>query len=315
METKLHSFIRNFNLKQLKSCFFEEKKSTNADLFKLGNTKEGDKDINCELKSLKLNQDDPIFNELQNRANLLRYEICEHIETTSQFKDISNTTTERIYKLSVTDLFVEKAIDLLDKQSKVYKYMGFIAFFIAVIFVLSGLISAGYQVNIFNVQKDHSTILNHNKEMSELYLNKFNTNKISSNDKESLITNETIIKSVISREITMAWIDSLMTFVKSFTFYGLIVLIAVILKKFGKAVIDQSERLQDKRHALRQGRLYIHLKNGKIETVEELEQAFNWNNSQNNAFADMNTEAMAPWGNVLKEVLNMFPKAIEASKK
>ena len=61
--------------------------------------------------------------------------------------------------------------------------------------------------------------------------------------------------------------------------------------------------------------LVMTAKNGKIETVEELEQAFNWNNSQNNAFADMNTEAMAPWGNVLKEVLNMFPKAIEASKK
>ena len=36
--------------------------------------------------------------------------------------------------------------------------MGFIAFFIAVIFVLSGLISTGYQVNIFNVQKDPNAI-------------------------------------------------------------------------------------------------------------------------------------------------------------
>jgi len=156
-----------------------------------------------------------------------------------------------------------------------------------------------------------------NKESVTLYTSKYTVTAIQSNsaDKQNVITNENIIKELVSREINMAWMDSLMVFMKSFTFYGLLVLTAVVLKRLGKAVIDQAERLHDRKHALRQGRLYIHLKHGEITSVEELETAFNWNSSQNNAFADINTEAQAPWGNVLKEVLNMFPKAIEASHK
>lgn len=116
-------------------------------------------------------------------------------------------------------------------------------------------------------------------------------------DSNQSSANQLFIQSIIDREMEVSWHDLLMGFVKAFTFYGLLVLGAVVLKRFGKALIDQSERLLNRRHALREGRLYLHLKDGRVSTVEEFDQAFNWNATQGNAFADINTEAQSPWGN------------------
>ncbi len=57
------------------------------------------------------------------------------------------------------------------------------------------------------------------------------------------------------------------------------------------------------------------LRKGEISSIEELEKAFNWNHSQNNAFADINPDAMAPWGTMMKEILNALPKTAEAMNK
>lgn len=92
------------------------------------------------------------------------------------------------------------------------------------------------------------------------------------------------------------------SFIKSFTFYGLIITIAVYACRLGKSLFDQAERIKDKRHALRQGRLFVHLNGGKL-TIEELDKAFNWNTSPENAFFHFNPEAQAPWGNMLKEMM------------
>ncbi len=88
----------------------------------------------------------------------------------------------------------------------------------------------------------------------------------------------------------------------------------VLLVAFGKSFIDQAERLFNRRHALREGRLYLHLQNGKVGSVEEFDKVFNWNTSQDNAFATIVTDAQAPWGTALKEALNIIPKAVEAAK-
>ena len=132
---------------------------------------------------------------------------------------------------------------------------------------------------------------------------------------DSKLVNSTNLKDYMDSQESFAMMNAFMSFVKSFTFYGLLVLSAVFLKRYGKAVLDQAERIHDRRHALRQGRLYIHLRDGSIKSVEELERAFNWNSSQNNAFADINTEAQAPWGNALKEIVNIIPKVVESAKK
>ena len=100
--------------------------------------------------------------------------------------------------------------------------------------------------------------------------------------------------------------------IKGITFYGLAILIAVFTARMGKSLFDQSERIKDRRHSLRQGRLFVHL-NGGMVTIEELERAFNWNSTQDNAFHQFNPEAQAPVGNLLKEMMTTLKEVTKAS--
>jgi len=102
------------------------------------------------------------------------------------------------------------------------------------------------------------------------------------------------------------------SFMKSFTFYGLIILFAVYAGRMGKALFDQAERMKDRRHALRQGRLFVHLNGGKL-TIDELDRAFNWNTSQDNAFYHFNPEAQAPWGTMFKEMMLTLRETAKSS--
>ncbi|KHK01084.1 hypothetical protein [Desulfovibrio sp. TomC] len=102
------------------------------------------------------------------------------------------------------------------------------------------------------------------------------------------------------------------SFVKNFTFYGLIITIAVYACRLGKSLLDQAERMKDRRHALRQGRLFVHLNGGKL-SIDELDKAFNWNTSQENAFFHLNPEAQAPWGNMFKEMMITIRETAKSS--
>jgi hypothetical protein len=108
-----------------------------------------------------------------------------------------------------------------------------------------------------------------------------------------------------------SWLELTSVFTRAFTTYGMIVLAAVGFWRYSKAMLDQAERLFERRHALRQGRLFVHLNDGKLD-IEELERAFKWNESQENAFANIHTEASAPWGGVLKEFAKSFPEIVKA---
>jgi hypothetical protein len=103
--------------------------------------------------------------------------------------------------------------------------------------------------------------------------------------------------------IVTGWAGFL-TFSKAFTFYGMIVLLAVVLWRLGKAMLDQAERLLDRRHALRQGRLFVHLNDGELD-LNGLEKAFAWNVNNGNAFGNIPTEASAPWGGLFKDVIQV----------
>lgn len=96
-----------------------------------------------------------------------------------------------------------------------------------------------------------------------------------------------------------------------FTFYGMLVLLAVGLCRYGKAMLDQSERLREKRHALRQGRLFVHLKNGELD-INELEKAFAWNAYMGNAFGSMQTETKSPLGAVVGDTNALAKKIVSA---
>ncbi|MCW2316908.1 hypothetical protein M2322_002462 [Rhodoblastus acidophilus] len=109
------------------------------------------------------------------------------------------------------------------------------------------------------------------------------------------------------------WYFLIQSFISGFTFYGFLVLITVYSWRFGKAMIEQSERLSERRHALRQGRLFIHLNNGEM-SASDLEKAFDWNVAKTNAFTGVPTEASAPWGGVIKEALKAIPEIFKTSK-
>ncbi len=255
------------------------------------------KDVDKD-KLLIVGKSEKIKKELHDRHRLLQNEVIDHIVITEKLNELnSETAADRIYKLSVTDLFVEKAIHLLDVQANQYKKYGMLAFAIASCIIIVGVFIAATQANVIPLDVVQS----------------YNNNHMPVVD-SSLITKDNL-KDYMDSQQSFAVINAFMSFAKSFTFYGLLVLSAVFLKRYGKASLDQAERIHDRRHALRQGRLYIHLKDGNIKTVDELEKAFNWNSSQNNAFADINTEAQAPWGNALKEVVNIIPKVVESAKK
>lgn len=100
-------------------------------------------------------------------------------------------------------------------------------------------------------------------------------------------------------------------FTKSFSALGMVVLVGVSRIRYGKVMIEQAERLLERRHALRQGRLFVHLNDGNL-SIKEIEEAFNWNVSEPNAFSHLPTEAQAPWGTVVKEFMQKFPELIKS---
>lgn len=124
-------------------------------------------------------------------------------------------------------------------------------------------------------------------------------------------SNQTTLNQIIPLPHPAEWIDLVSTFMRAFTFYGFVMLSAVALWRFGRAMFDQSERLFDRRHALRQGRLYVHLAAGKI-SIEEMEKAFAWNQAQANAFENLATDAKAPWGAILSELIKTAPALVQA---
>ena len=173
----------------------------------------------------------------------------------------------RSYHLAVTDLFVEKAISFLEGEAKYYKERGTKMYTWAF-----RVVAAGTTVALVNMV------------VQNIIERLFGTTL--GNDPWPVVTSN---------------------FTRSFTAYGMIVLTAVALWRYGKAMLDQSERLSERRHALRQGRLFVHLNDGKL-SITEKEKAFTWNMSQANAFGNLRTDAQAPWGTVLNELAKASPE-------
>lgn len=310
-EDKTKSFSQNEYFEYINKIY--SKHDTNYDVIS-----------DCTLKETN----NKISEELHNRRCLLEREIIGNCKITDKLLTLNNPiSADRIYKLSATDLFVEKAINLLNDEADKHEKSGKRSFKVTIsIIVIGALIALSQMLGITEYYqkqfiKKEDTI-NPSKEI-QLLLKEATQNNNHLIKKASKITeehnisqiNENVVKAVIDMQISIAWKDALMTFTKSFTFYGLLVLSAVFLKRQGKASLDQAERIKDKRHALREDRLYIHLKNGQIETIKELEEAFNWNSSQQNAFSEINTEAQAPWGTVFRGITETFTKTIESLMK
>jgi hypothetical protein len=177
------------------------------------------------------------------------------------FKKNSEYKFSTKYKLAVTDLFVETAIQKLEEKARDFHKRGSRFYSVGIFAVIFAVLISGYQL---------------------------------------LASEPPIIEN---------WFSFSVIFSRAFTFYGLFILSAVVMFRYARAMLDQAERLQDRRHALRQGRLFVHLHEGKLD-IDELDRAFSWNVSQNNAFSDIATESKAPWGALAASITESITKGI-----
>jgi hypothetical protein len=188
---------------------------------------------------------------------------------------------ETCYRLVMTDIIVEKALKRLEEQASIYHGRGRFAYGVGIVFIFFAIICAGFQ-----------TLLP--EEQQRIIIASF--------------FNIQVIPKPPVEPIERLWIDLLGKFMRGFTFYGLLVLAAVKTWHFSKAMLDQAERLFERRHAVRQGKLYVHLRGGEIKSIEEMEKAFGWNLEQPNAFAGIATDAKAPWGSFLADYAKTMPE-------
>ncbi|MBI5214700.1 MAG: hypothetical protein HY960_03000 [Ignavibacteriae bacterium] len=239
------------------------------------------------------------------------------------------------YKHAITDLFVEKAITYLEIQAAKYKKWGHFAYTLGLITIVFATVFSG----ALYLHRSHTSL---NDVIERLNIWDESNRKITDQSQITIINkngtaNQDTIQQIVMRVydsktgLMYAKIDSLERniihygsetgewysvaekFILGFTFYGFLVLAAVGLWRFGRAMLDQAERLLERRHALRQGRLFVHLHNGEL-TIDDMEKAFNWNVSQPNAFSHMSTDAKAPWGVVLSEAIKAGAEVAKTTK-
>ena len=210
--------------------------------------------------------------------------------------------TNRAYKLAVTDLVVETALNQLNAKARKYQNYGKRAYLASIVAVLGGMTVSAIQLLIYSFPNKNFNPANPTTQV----LNAIP--KILENTPADL---KPTVLQLIGQTQLSTWVDLLANFTRAFTFYGFVVLLAVTLWRIGRAFLDQAERLNDRRHALRQGRLFVHLTDGEL-TIEDLEKAFSWNIAQANAFANLNTEAKAPWGAVMSDMFKAMPAAFKA---
>ena len=213
------------------------------------------------------------------------------------------------YRLAVTDLFVETALDLLDEKAKRYKELGQRLYLCGVAIVIIGVLVSFFQSGFSWFQTERPSF------QRTLVEQKASANSVVAASKSASATPSEpapAASSSTSNDFveSPSWIRLLSSFARAFTFYGFLVLSAVTLWRFGRAMLDQSERLHDRRHALRQGRLFVHLRDGDV-SIEEMERAFAWNLAQANAFANILTDAKAPWGAALAELFKAVPELVK----
>ncbi|NDY56710.1 hypothetical protein G3N56_08130 [Desulfovibrio sulfodismutans] len=277
----------------------------------------------------------PLWDNDQNSLRLISGNNTDIINgKMSQKKDDSGDESQpfsllppplRAYNLAVTDLFVEKALSYLNRKARTYNIYGFFLSCVAFVAIAIGTFVALANTVDNDTGGKFAEFVNTNFKKTKQpqayaeipdHLSKYIDKIENINDSQyvSSVAVGEYIKFISSDQANSRWIRLISAFVRGFTFYGLLVLLAVFCYRMAKALFDQAERLKDRRHALRQGRLFVHLNGGKM-SIDEMEKAFNWNMSSENAFANINPDAQAPWGNVVKEMLKTIRETSKAGIK
>jgi len=230
------------------------------------------------------------------------------------------------YRLAITDLFVEKAQYHLEDRAKTYRRLGYGLYILAILLFTCGAAIACYRM--FNSGPKVDTEGRQQTSLPQVpvaasvppVMVVLTQSAVAGSWVASQVPLTVSVPATAAQSTTKAatpqgsahntWVDFLHGFIVSFTAYGFIVLTAVVLTRGARACLDQRERLLAKRHSLRQGRLYLHLSGGRV-SIDDLERAFNWNHEQHNAFTNMPTDAKAPWGNVIEEIIKIVPELVK----
>lgn len=229
------------------------------------------------------------------------------------------------YRLAITDLFIEKAQYHLEQRALIYSILGIIMYIASI-----GFLAYGAQTAVHRMMDSDSGATVRNNVASSIRTDLASpprtgsasptltgsgspTQPGSAWQDRPKVADVTVQEPAVpsKQEATESqWIRLLHGFIVAFTAYGFIVLTAVALSRIARACLDQRERLLAKRHSLRQGRLYLHLTGGNV-TIEEIEHAFDWNHEQYNAFTHTPTDAKAPWGTLLGEIVKITPDLVK----
>lgn len=247
------------------------------------------------------------------------------------------------YRIAMTDLFVEKAQFYLEDRAKYYFWIAAGLFFISLCSIATGTLVALSNIDhppgrliwtaaaksdpaqphqgagaLGRAKKDEGTPAGTKKDEGTPAGAKKDEGAPAGAKKDEgpppagTKTEEAAVESQEAAVGPNPWHALLSGFIRSFTAYGFLVLLAVISARAAKAFMDQREQLLTRRHSLRQGRLFLHL-NGGLATAEDLKVAFDWNHSQPNAFSAFDPDAKAPWGNVLEELVKVIPEVAKAT--
>lgn len=191
-----------------------------------------------------------------------------------------------LWQLATVDVFVEKAQDRLTVRSD-QSTMAALATGILVVFVLGIAVLAGVALN-------------------------------------PLIGHLPIFKWMGSSTAppTADWKLSLVDFLRGGTLLGLILAVVYFLVSLTRAFLHEATILRNRRHSVRLGRLYLHLKILSARTpeelvevtrdlkVEDIERCFGWNLESSTAFKDIRAEAMTT--TLIGQVLATIQKGFEA---
>lgn len=205
-----------------------------------------------------------------------RYVAIEELKNKSPFGN-----KPELYAL--IDLFVEKDILVLNKRVNRLKVSAsFYTTSVFIVFVLAVSIAYG---QMFDSTFDMSTF------------------EWIKNSQTTKYSNENIV---------LFWTSYIPVFVKSFTFYGLLILLGATLWKHAKANLDQAERLLSKRRANRLLRIFLHIK--EDINIDDFEKILSLVDNKN-AFTDIKAEAKAPWGNVISDLIKSQTEIIKSLSK
>jgi hypothetical protein len=95
----------------------------------------------------------------------------------------------------------------------------------------------------------------------------------------------------------------LIIIIRMLTIGALIAGVGYFLISIARALLHEGTALYSRRHALRFGRLYVYLKGGEIQSVDELERAFRWNDAVHTAFVDIKPDkATKSFAQLISEV-------------